>query len=401
MLFDPERHEALAAAPWSEARAREAILRIARTAAAGFTDAGLWPIHPNDLADVPGAREPFRMLYFGAAGVMWALDSLHRAGVAPEPPDFAQARAAMLEDNRRLIRLFVPRTGSWLMGDAGILLLAWKHTREPALADQLAAVISGNRDDPSRELMWGASGTMVAALALHEWTGEARWAELFRASAAELWKALERDAQTGVLLWTQDLYGTRSKLLGAVHGFAGNLAPILRGRALLAPEDLERWRRCAVETLSRTALREDGLANWLPSVGEPEPGGEKLLVQQCHGAPGVVNCVAGFPSPELDALLLEAGELTWRAGPLRKGSNLCHGTAGNGYAFLKLFRRTGDERWLERARRFAMHAIGQCERQQQALGCAHHSLWTGDLGLALYLRGCIVADAAFPTVDCF
>jgi hypothetical protein len=31
------------------------------------------------------------------------------------------------------------------------------------------------------------------------------------------------------------------------------------------------------------------------------------------------------------------GELTWRAGPLAKGANLCHGTAGNGYAFLALF----------------------------------------------------------------
>ena len=53
------------------------------------------------------------------------------------------------------------------------------------------------------------------------------------------------------------------------------------------------------------------------------------------------------------------GELTWRAGPSAKGAGLCHGTAGNGYAFLTLFRRTGDERWLDRARRFAAHAIGQ------------------------------------------
>jgi lantibiotic modifying enzyme len=59
----------------------------------------------------------------------------------------------------------------------------------------------------------------------------------------------------------------------------------------------------------------------------------------------------------LTQVLLAGGELTWRAGPLVKGAGLCHGTAGNGYAFLKLFARTGDERWLERARRFAMHAI--------------------------------------------
>ena len=70
------------------------------------------------------------------------------------------------------------------------------------------------------------------------------------------------------------------------------------------------------------------------------------------------------PSPreqELDELLLAGGELTWAAGPLRKGAGLCHGTAGNGFALLKLFTRTGDERWLERARAFATHAAAQVE----------------------------------------
>jgi hypothetical protein len=37
-------------------------------------------------------------------------------------------------------------------------------------------------------------------------------------------------------------------------------------------------------------------------------------------------------------LALGGGELTWRAGPLRKGAGLCHGTAGNGFAFLRLHR---------------------------------------------------------------
>jgi hypothetical protein len=55
-----------------------------------------------------------------------------------------------------------------------------------------------------------------------------------------------------------------------------------------------------------------------------------------------VSGLAEFPDGELDALLLAAGELVWRAGPLRKGANLCHGTAGNGYALLTLFRRSGD-----------------------------------------------------------
>ena len=38
-------------------------------------------------------------------------------------------------------------------------------------------------------------------------------------------------------------------------------------------------------------------------------------------------------------LAIGGGELTWRAGPLRKGPGLCHGTAGNGFAFLRAARR--------------------------------------------------------------
>ena len=62
---------------------------------------------------------------------------------------------------------------------------------------------------------------------------------------------------------------------------------------------------------------------------------------------------------------------------------------GNGYAFLKLFERTGDELWLERARGFAMHAIEQVERARAEYGRGRHTLWTGDLGTALYLQSCL------------
>ena len=57
---------------------------------------------------------------------------------------------------------------------------------------------------------------------------------------------------------------------------------------------------------------------------------------------GQVLALADYPGDEIDDLLFAAGEAIWRAGPLAKGSNLCHGTAGTGYAFLKLYRRTGD-----------------------------------------------------------
>src|SRR3954454_8486769 len=101
----------------------------------------------------------------------------------------------------------------------------------------------------------------------------------------------------------------------------------------------------------------------------------------------------------MDELMLAAGELVWSAGPLAKGSNLCHGTAGNGLALLKLFTRTGDERWLERARRFAMHAARQVEAARRAHRRGRYTLWTGDLGTAIYLQRCLAATSEVPTID--
>jgi hypothetical protein len=110
---------------------------------------------------------------------------------------------------------------------------------------------------------------------------------------------------------------------------------------------------------------------------------------------------APFDGPKLAELLIAGAELTWSAGPLAKGSNLCHGTGGNGYAILKLYRRTGDARWLQRARAFAMTAIFQCREARLRYGRGRYSLWTGELGLAVYLRDCISGEPAFSTVDIF
>ncbi|MEM7364999.1 MAG: lanthionine synthetase LanC family protein [Pseudomonadota bacterium] len=121
-----------------------------------------------------------------------------------------------------------------------------------------------------------------------------------------------------------------------------------------------------------------------------------------HRIGGVAVC--GRPrkgDADIDQVLLDAGNLIWQAGPLAKGSNLCHGTGGNGYAFLKLFERTGDEQWLDRARAFAMHGISQYEAESARVGFDRFSLWTGDIGLAIYLHDCLRAEAAFPTVDVF
>ncbi len=54
---------------------------------------------------------------------------------------------------------------------------------------------------------------------------------------------------------------------------------------------------------------------------------------------------------------------------------------------------------LERSRRFAVHALGQDERLRASNGRGRYSLWTGDLGTALFAAACLDLDARYPILD--
>jgi hypothetical protein len=384
MLFDPRAHERLIEERWDPSRVRAAIREIAEDAEESFDDG--WPIHPQDVVDKGDEERRFRNVYDGGAGVVQALDSLQRRGLVerrreyvsylerPYEPDFPDA------DHERSL---------W-NGETGIRLVLQRLSPSKENADRLAELIAGNAEDERREVMWGSPGTMLAAAAMHELTGEGRWLDLWRVSAA--WLRDQWDPQTG--LWTQHLDGHVVQYIGPAHGFAGCVLALFRD----ADEEIHRR---AAETTARYAVEEDGLANWPPdssmqSVRHPRDG--SIRTQWCHGAPGVVASLARCAPDDDDhgRLLRAGGELTWRAGPLAKGSNLCHGTAGNGYAFLALLERTGDEIWLERARAFAMHSVAQVARARREFGRGRQTLWTGDPGTALYLADCLAGGGAVP-----
>jgi len=392
-LFEPGRHEGLAAPHWDEAAARRAIEVLARDTEDRFSLDELWPIHPLDYAGAPPEKPPTG-LYEGAAGVIWALDFLARRGFTASMQRLATAFPSVEERNRREMAKGGWGPESYLVGRSGVLLTHYRLAPSRTIADRLEDSIATNTRHSTRELMWGAPGTMHAALAMHEWTGEERWAELYRSGARAL--AASPEPHDGCELWTQEIWNRRLVMLGAAHGYAGNVSAVVRGLALLAAAERDAWVERIFAAARMTAIRDGGFANWPP---EHPPRRSELLVQWCHGAPGFVTSLAALPDRRFDELLIAAGELIWAAGPLRKGAGLCHGTAGNGYAFLKLFRRTGEERWLERARAFAMHAIAQSEHHAATYGMRRYSLYTGDPGLAIYLAACIDGSAAWPSLD--
>jgi Lanthionine synthetase C-like protein len=386
MLYEPTRFDALVYESWVPARVEDAIAAIVADADAAFDPKALWPAHDWDALEKP---LPLSGLYVGAAGVIWALDELQRRGHAGSSLDLAGAAVRSVEFERATPDFSADehyRPGALMSGLTGAALVAFRLASEPALADDVHALVRGNVDNPTDDISWGAPGTLLAALAMGEWTGERRWDEAARESATAL---RERRGDDG--LWRQD---DDYRGLGTATGAAGNTLALLRF------ESDDALARESAAVLSRHAFREDGLANWpgTPRAQLPRPRDGRIVLQWCTGAPGVVAGAWDY----LDEDLVRAGaELIWRAGAHRdeKGHGLCHGTSGNGFALLKAFARTGDEHWLERARRFAVHALAQAERIAAANGRRRYSLFNGDIGTALFAAACLDADPRFPIID--
>jgi Lanthionine synthetase C-like protein len=354
LLFSPAAHEQLTNTPWDAAKARDAVAAIVTDAEQAFDDG--WRVHPLDENEYTPPRP--RTLYLGGAGVVAAL---HRLGSerdwvpyleqSLETPDFPE------EDSERSL---------W-MGEVGIRLVLHRLAPSRENLERLEQLIAANAQDERCELMWGSPGTILAGRELG-----------LDVTASVGWLRAQRHDDG---LWTQRLYGRVDQHLGPAHGFAG---------CVLALEGDD-----VTETLARFAVHEDGLVNW-PPLARTRLDAQRdglIRMQWCHGAPGIVATLAPFMDEEL---AVAAGELTWRAGPLGKGATLCHGTAGNGYAFLALLDRSGDELWLSRARAFAMHAAEQVESARVQYGRGRYSLWSGDLGTALYLADCIDGHSKPP-----
>ncbi len=395
MLYRPEDFHTLTETPWDAERVRAEIRDVAADTDAALRGPNLlWRANKWDRWQ---GTSPLEDLYGGAAGVLWALDELCRRGHAETRLDLAGLTLRTLERQRakpdlgRVEGLPDPVESALLSGEAGILLTAFRIAPSRELADDLHARVRANVANEADEVMWGSPGSLLAAEHMLTWSGDERWRDVWNECAEAL---LARRGADG--WWTQRLYGVTERFLGPVHGLVGNVFALER----LLDEDRRSGLVCdTAEILARAAVVEDGLANWPPldQEGLENTRGE-IRVQWCHGSPGIVWAAASYLD---DELLVSGAELAWRAGPHgdEKGASICHGTAGNGYALLAAFERTRDELWLERARRFAVHALEQARHIREEAGTGRYSLFAGDLGAALYAADCLEARSAFPVYE--
>ncbi|KAK3002414.1 hypothetical protein RJ639_021275 [Escallonia herrerae] len=188
-------------------------------------------------------------------------------------------------------------------------------------------------------------------------------------------------------------HGTR--YWGAAHGLAGILQVLLHFP--LSPEDAEDVKGTLRYMMSN---RFPHSGNYPSSEGSLRDN----LVEWSHGAGGITitNCKASqvFPSDrELRNAAIEGGEVVWKSGLVKK-VGLADGASGNAYAFLSLYRLTGESIYEERAKAFASflyHNARELIMVTGSSGADHaYSLFKGHAGAA-----CLWFDLLAPSKSRF
>lgn len=407
-LFQADRH-----APLNEADAwcPDTVTHWLKTWGEQALALGLqsgFPLHPQDAEDV--ATSSPSGLYCGALGVWVALERLIEAKILP--PQNTTAIYEKLYAHYQKHPDTAEIVPSWFLGESAILTqwcLSYQAPQE--LHDKLYACIEANLNNPTQEILWGSPGTFLGALFMWEATADPRWRALCQQHIEVLWQAWQWFDQHGAWLWQQDLYGKQRIFMGAGHGWASNIYALWRAESLLNDLQYNQLRERTLSALKTQAISHAehsgqthaGAINW-PPLADQETD---LLMQWCHGAPGMICALQRADLPELDAWLYKGGLSILEAGPLTKGPSLCHGTAGNGYALLYLHSRLQRRlpanlppvHWLAQARRFAMHALHQSQANARQFQQARYSLWTGDAGLACFLLDCLTETPRLPGIE--
>ena len=148
--------------------------------------------------------------------------------------------------------------------------------------------------------------------------------------------------------------------LGAAHG-----ASAIFQMLLSFPKDLkavdgkaEAEVKAAVDYFLDIQRPSGNFPSSMERIGDDARDEDDELWHWCHGAPGVVHLLARayrhWGDDKYLQAALAAGEGIWSCGLLRKGPGICHGVAGNAYAFLLLHQLQPQRpSHLRRARAFA------------------------------------------------
>ncbi|KAF5922624.1 hypothetical protein HPG69_017998 [Diceros bicornis minor] len=319
------------------------------------------------------------------------------------------------------------RSITFLCGDAGPLAVAavvyHKMSNEKQAEDCITRLIHLNKIDPHapNEMLYGRMGYIYALLFVNKNFGVEKIpqshiqqiCETVLTSGENLARKRNFTAKTPLMYeWYQEYY------VGAAHGLAGIYYFLMQPSLQVSHGKLHSLVKPSVDYVCQLKFPS---GNYPPCVDDTRD----LLVHWCHGSPGVIYMLiqaykegmsveVSFaslpmalcpPAPQVfreEQYLNDAyqcADLIWQHGLLKKGYGLCHGTAGNAYAFLALFNLTQDVKYLYRACKFAEWCLDYGEH-----GCrtpdTPFSLFEGMAGTIYFLADLLVpAKARFPAFE--
>ncbi|MBB2913305.1 tRNA A-37 threonylcarbamoyl transferase component Bud32 [Streptosporangium becharense] len=321
----------------------------------------LWPVQGFGATADPCAVQ------HGSAGVLTLFASLVRpAGSTPPETDLPQESRADLvaglrdvagwtarrvaDEHRPSPGLYFGRAGiAWALYEAGRAL---DDTALRTAGVELALELPTSWPNP--DVCHGLAGTELALLHFWRATGDARFRERAGACADELLKAAQRTPET--VLWPVPA-DFDSALAGVVHyGFAHGVAGI--GAALLAAgvaldrDDCLETALAAGDTLLDAAEYRDGGAAWWADG----PAGKARMPHWCSGSSGVGTFLVRLYAATGDPRFREAAEaaaITVHAHRLGSGTAACHGLAGDGQFLLDMADLLGEPVYREQATELA------------------------------------------------
>ncbi|CAG5895720.1 unnamed protein product [Menidia menidia] len=333
------------------------------------TEEGLKTADPHDFST-----------YTGWTGIALLYLQLHRG--SQEASHLHRA----LDYVKRAMRILNGRKVTFLCGDAGPLAVgAVVHHKLNNTADssecltrllQLQrSVLSPDSEVPD-ELLYGRAGYLYALLYVNKEMG----ADVVDEST--ITKVVTAIVESGKSLSAEQKKTDRCPLLyewhkkqyiGAAHGLAGIYYMLMQPGAKVHPDLLSELLRPSIDYVRHKRFRSGNFPSSLSNESD------RLVFKEEKYLKEAVECA----------------EVIWQRGLLRKGYGICHGTAGNGYAFLSLYKLTQEKKYLYRACKFAEWCLDYGTH-----GCRipdrPYSLFEGMAGAIHYL-----SELENPEASCF
>ncbi|WP_162600388.1 class IV lanthionine synthetase LanL [Streptomyces sp. CS147] len=315
--------------------------------------------HLWDVSSFGATTDPLNVQY-GSAGVLAVLTRAAAAGAGPdvrhgvaELTEWTRRRLAGLPTGRTSDGTLLPglhfgRSGTaWALLDAALLL-----GDEDVAAEASALARAVPVDWPNRDICHGAAGAGMAQLHFWHTTGDPAFRDRAVACAEAIVAAAE-DHPAGVIwpvpaAFDSNLAGARH--YGFAHGIAGIGAFLLAAGVAAEHAGLLQVARTAGDTLVKLARVEDGRAFW--PAGDRDADGPVGQTHWCSGSSGIGTFLVRLWARTGDERYREAAvgaaagvrDAMWLSSPAA-----CHGLAGNAEFLLDMSAALGDSRYRDRA----------------------------------------------------